>query len=150
MLDVGNSGTGARLLAGLCAGQPFRTVITGDDSIATRPMDRVVEPLRAMGAVIDGRDGGRFTPLTIQGGGLHGIDYTPPMASAQVKSAILLAGLFADGTTTVREKVPTRRHTEEMLAEHGVDIASETDDGGGSVVTLHPGPVSAGAVRRAR
>ncbi len=99
VLDVGNSGTGARLLAGVCAGQPFRSVITGDASIATRPMDRVVEPLRAMGAEIDGPEGGRFTPLTIKGGHLHGIDYTPPMASAQVKSAILLAGLFADGAT---------------------------------------------------
>lgn len=143
-LDVGNSGTGARLLAGVCAGQPFRSVITGDESIATRPMDRVVEPLRAMGAEIDGREGGRYTPLTINGGHLHGIDYTPPMASAQVKSAVLLAGLFADGTTVVREKVPTRRHTEEMLAQHGVDITVETD-GGGSVVTVQPGPVSPGS-----
>ena len=78
VLDVGNSGTGARLLAGLCAGQPFRSVITGDTSIAGRPMDRVVEPLRAMGAQIEGREGGRFTPLTITGGHLRGIDYTPP------------------------------------------------------------------------
>jgi 3-phosphoshikimate 1-carboxyvinyltransferase len=142
-LDVGNSGTGARLLAGVCASQPFRSVITGDASIATRPMDRVVEPLRAMGADIDGRDGGRFTPLTIRGGHLRGIDYTPPMASAQVKSAILLAGLFADGATIVREKVPTRRHTEEMLAEHGVDVVTETV-GGDSVVTLQPGPIKPG------
>jgi 3-phosphoshikimate 1-carboxyvinyltransferase len=142
-LDVGNSGTGARLLAGVCAGQPFRSVITGDQSIATRPMDRVVEPLRAMGAVIDGREGGRFTPLTIKGGNLHGIDYTPPMASAQVKSAILLAGLFADGITIVRESVPTRRHTEEMLVEHGVDITTERADNH-NVVTLHPGPVAPG------
>jgi 3-phosphoshikimate 1-carboxyvinyltransferase len=124
VLDVGNSGTGARLLAGVCAGQPFRSVITGDESIATRPMDRVVEPLRAMGARIDGRDGGRFTPLTITGGDLHGIDYGPPIASAQVKSAILLAGLFAEGTTVVREQVVTRRHTEEMLVEHGVLVTT--------------------------
>jgi len=143
VLDVGNSGTGARLLAGVCAGQPFRSVITGDASIATRPMDRVVEPLRAMGAKIDGREGGRFTPLTIRGGQLHGIDYTPPMASAQVKSAILLAGLFADGATIVRERVPTRRHTEEMLAAHGVDVATEKI-GGGSVITLQSGPVMPG------
>jgi 3-phosphoshikimate 1-carboxyvinyltransferase len=143
VLDVGNSGTGARLLAGVCAGQPFRSVISGDASIASRPMDRVVEPLRAMGANIDGRDGGRFTPLTIQGGHLHGIDYTPPMASAQVKSAILLAGLFADGTTIVRETVPTRRHTEEMLSEHGVDIVTKRV-GEATVITLHPGEVSPG------
>lgn len=142
-LDVGNSGTGARLLAGLCAGQPFRSVITGDDSIATRPMDRVVEPLRSMGADIDGREGGRFTPLVIRGGHLHGIDYAPPMASAQVKSAILLAGLFAEGTTTVREKVSTRRHTEEMLAARGVDVAMQAG-ADGTVITLHPGPVHPG------
>jgi 3-phosphoshikimate 1-carboxyvinyltransferase len=144
MLDVGNSGTAARLLAGVCAGQPFTSVITGDQSIATRPMDRVVEPLRAMGATIDGRDHGRFTPLTITGGGLHGIDYTPPVASAQVKSALLLAGLFAEGTTVVRETVTTRRHTEEMLVEHGVRVTTITDDSGGAVVTLDPGPVSPG------
>ncbi len=144
VLDVGNSGTGARLLAGVCAGQPFRSVIIGDESVATRPMDRVVEPLRAMGATIGGRDGGRFTPLTIRGGDLHGIDYTPPMASAQVKSAILLAGLGAHGPTVVRETVTTRRHTEEMLAEHGVDVTTEADGLGGAVVTLIPGPVSAG------
>ena len=144
VLDVGNSGTGARLLAGVCAGQPFRSVISGDQSIATRPMQRVVEPLRAMGAEIEGRDGGRFTPLTIKGGNLHGIDYTPPMASAQVKSAILLAGLFAKGTTIVRESVPTRRHTEEMLVEHGVDISTMPDGHGGSIVSLTPGPVSPG------
>ena len=143
-LDVGNSGTGARLLAGLCAGQPFRSVITGDESIARRPMDRVVEPLRAMGASIDGSEGGRFTPLVIDGGGLHGIDYTPPMASAQVKSAILLAGLFAEGTTTVREAVSTRRHTEELLADHGVAVSSEDDGHGGAVVTVHPGTVDPG------
>ena len=143
VLDVGNSGTAARLLTGVCAGQAFRSVITGDASIATRPMDRVVGPLRAMGATIDGRERGRFTPLTINGGHLHGIDYTPPMASAQVKSAILLAGLFADGTTIVREKVPTRRHTEEMLAEHGVDIVTEKV-GDDSVITLQPGPITPG------
>jgi 3-phosphoshikimate 1-carboxyvinyltransferase len=106
-------------------------------------MDRVVEPLRAMGADIDGRDGGRFTPLTIQGGKLHGIDYTPPMASAQVKSAILLAGLFADGTTTVREKLPTRRHTEEMLSDHGVEVVTKKV-GDATVITLHPGLIMPG------
>lgn len=144
-LDVGNSGTGARLLAGVCAGQPFRSVITGDASIAARPMDRVTEPLRAMGAQIDGREGGRFTPLAIRGGNLRGIDHTPPIASAQVKSAILLAGLFADGQTIVREQVVTRRHTEEMMAEHGVSVATERTERGGNVVTLHPGPVQPGS-----
>jgi 3-phosphoshikimate 1-carboxyvinyltransferase len=144
VLDVGNSGTAARLLAGVCAGQPFTSVITGDQSIAARPMDRVVEPLRAMGATIDGRDHGRYTPLTITGGGLHGIDYTPPVASAQVKSAVLLAGLFAEGSTVVREAVATRRHTEEMLAEHGITVTTRTDEQGWSIVTLDPGPVSPG------
>ena len=110
-------------------------------------MDRVVEPLRAMGAAIDGREGGRFTPLTITGGSLHGIDYTPPVASAQVKSAMLLAGLFAEGTTTVRESVITRRHTEEMLVEHGVDVTTLANEDGGSVVTLDP---RAGVARRVR
>lgn len=143
VLDVGNSGTGARLLAGVCAGLPFRSVITGDASIARRPMDRVVEPLRAMGATIEGRDGGRFTPLTIDGGELTGIDYTLPMASAQVKSAILLAGLSATGSTTVREPVPTRRHTEEMLRAHGVDVTTQTVDGL-TVVTVLPGPITPG------
>src|SRR3954468_21913627 len=144
-LDVGNSGTAARLLAGLCAGQNFRSVITGDESIAKRPMGRVVEPLRAMGASIEGRDGGQFTPLVIRGGGLTGIDYTTPVASAQVKSAVLLAGLFAEGTTVVREKVATRRHTEEMLAEHGVAVSTEPDASDGAVITLVPGPVKPGA-----
>ncbi|MFL6287781.1 MAG: 3-phosphoshikimate 1-carboxyvinyltransferase [Actinomycetes bacterium] len=145
VLDVGNSGTGARLLAGLCSGQDFLSIISGDASISTRPMDRVTEPLRAMGASVDGRGEGRFTPLVIRGGHLHGIDYTPPVASAQVKSAILLAGLFADGVTVVREKVPTRRHTEELLSEHGVTVKSETDDGGSSVIELHPGAVEPGS-----
>jgi 3-phosphoshikimate 1-carboxyvinyltransferase len=85
-------------------------------------MDRVVEPLRAMGASIEGRDGGRFPPLVVRGGGLHGIDYTLPVASAQVKAAILLAGLAADGETIVREPVPTRAHTEELLALAGADV----------------------------
>jgi 3-phosphoshikimate 1-carboxyvinyltransferase len=144
VLDVGNSGTGARLLAGVCAAQPFLSIITGDSSVASRPMDRVTDPLRAMGASIDGREGGRFTPLVIRGGRLRAIDYRPPVASAQVKSAILLAGLFADGTTVVRESIATRRHTEEMLAEHGVSVSTEPDDSGGSVIMLKPGSVTPG------
>ena len=148
VLDVGNSGTGIRLLAGLCAGLPFRSVLQGDESIAQRPMDRVTIPLRQMGARIDGRDGGRLAPLIIDGGGLHGIDYTPPVASAQVKSAVLLAGLLAEGVTVVREPVPTRRHTEEMLRDRGVDIVTEPDGGGagGEVITLRPGPVKPGTI----
>jgi 3-phosphoshikimate 1-carboxyvinyltransferase len=122
VLDVGNSGTSIRLLAGLCAGQPWLTVLEGDASIAARPMDRVAEPLRRMGARVDGRGDGRYPPLVVRGGALRGIEYDVPMASAQVKSAVLLAGLAAEGETVVREVSPTRAHTEEMLASCGVDI----------------------------
>jgi 3-phosphoshikimate 1-carboxyvinyltransferase len=146
VLDVGNSGTGIRLLAGLCAGLPFLSVLQGDSSIATRPMDRVTEPLRTMGARIDGRAHGRLAPLAIRGGGLHGIDYTPPVASAQVKSAVLLAGLQADGETVVREPVPTRRHTEEMLRDRGVDVVSELLPDGSELVRLRPGRPAAGDI----
>jgi 3-phosphoshikimate 1-carboxyvinyltransferase len=122
VIDVGNSGTGIRLLAGWAAARPWLTVLQGDASVAGRPMDRVAEPLRAMGATIDGRDGGRYPPLVIRGGGLRGIEFAPPTASAQVKSAILLAGLGAEGPTTVREGIPTRAHTEELLALAGARI----------------------------
>ena len=98
-IDCGNSGTGIRLLAGLLAGQDFFTVLTGDESVRRRPMGRVVKPLREMGAVIAGRKGGELAPLAITGTRLHGIEYTSPVASAQVKSALLLAGLFAEGVT---------------------------------------------------
>jgi len=95
VLDVGNSGTGIRLLAGFCSGFDWFTVLAGDASVARRPMDRVAEPLRAMGATVDGRQGGTHPPLAVRGGALTGIDYTPPVASAQVKTAVLLAGLGA-------------------------------------------------------
>lgn len=127
VIDVGNAGTGIRLLTGLCAAFPFRTVLEGDESIAQRPMDRIVVPLREMGATIDGRDGGRFAPLTIDGGGLHGITYRVPVPSAQVKSAVLLAGLGAEGETVVVEPVATRPHTEELLAEFGADVTIDGD-----------------------
>ena len=121
-LDCGNSGTGMRLLAGVLAGLPFSSRLVGDDSLSSRPMDRIAGPLAAMGARIEG-DGPRCRPpLTITGGVLQGIEWEPPVASAQVKSAILLAGLDADGDTVVRERVATRAHTEEMLAEAGADI----------------------------
>ncbi len=97
VLHCAGSGTTIRLLAGLLAGQPFTSVLTGTEPLRRRPMGRVTDPLRQMGATILGRDGGRFAPLTIRGGDLRGIDYAMPVASAQVKSAILLAGLFADG-----------------------------------------------------
>lgn len=136
-IDVGNSGTGIRLLAGYSAAFAWLTVLVGDESVTGRPMDRVVQPLRKMGAEIDGREEGRYPPLVVRGGGLHGIDYSPPIASAQVKSAVLLAGLGAEGETVVREAVPTRAHTEEMLAACGVAITVA-----GGVVTLRPGPVA--------
>jgi 3-phosphoshikimate 1-carboxyvinyltransferase len=135
VLDMGNSGTGIRLLAGLCAGFPWLTVLTGDESIRRRPMSRVAEPLRLMGARVDGRDDGRLPPLTVRGGSLHGIDYDLPVPSAQVKSAVLLAGLSAEGETVVRQPVVTRAHTEEMLAACGADVEVSPD---GLDVRLRP------------
>jgi len=122
VLDVGNSGTTIRLLAGVLAGQPFHSVLTGDASIRRRPMARVAEPLRQMGARISGRQGGRLAPLAIAGASLRGIAYATPVASAQVKSAILLAGLFAQGETCVTEPSPSRDHTERMLGAFGVPV----------------------------
>ena len=120
-LDAGNSGTTIRLLSGILAGQSFRSTITGDNSLRKRPMRRVIEPLSAMGAQILAEPGGR-APLKIHGQALHGIEYALPAASAQVKSAILFAGLLADGPTTVREPVRTRDHTELALEEFGVRV----------------------------
>jgi len=122
VLDVGNSGTAIRLIAGWASGVDALTVLAGDDSISGRPMGRVVEPLRRMGARIDGRAGGSLPPLVVRGGDLHGIDYRLPVPSAQVKGALLLAGISADGATTVREDARTRVHTEELLALAGADI----------------------------
>ena len=135
VLDMGNSGTGVRLLAGLCAGLPWLTVLTGDESVRRRPMSRVAEPLRAMGATVDGRDDGQLPPLTVRGGSLRGLDYDLPVASAQVKSAVLLAGLSATGETVVRQPVVTRAHTEEMLTACGADVQVSAD---GLVVRLRP------------
>jgi len=121
-VDCGNAGTGMRLLAGLLAGQQFDTTLTGDESLSRRPMRRVIEPLARMGANIDARPGG-LPPLRIAGSRrLTGIDYTLPVASAQVKSAILLAGLYANGATRVTEPHPTRDYTERMLATFGWPI----------------------------
>jgi len=126
-IDCGNSGTGIRLLAGLLAGQDFFTVLTGDESIRRRPMGRVVKPLREMGAVIAGRKGGELAPLAITGKRLHGIEYVSPVASAQVKSSLLLAGLFAEGTTGFREPRLSRDHTERMFQSFGIPLAREDD-----------------------
>lgn len=122
VLDCRNSGTTIRLLAGLLCGQPFHSVLTGDASLRSRPMARVIEPLSKMGARISGREGDTKAPLTVRGGALSGITYRMPMASAQVKSAIVLAGLFADGETVVQESAPTRDHTERMLRAMGADV----------------------------
>ena len=120
-LDAGNSGTTMRLLAGILAGQSFSSKLTGDDSLQKRPMKRVIAPLREMGADIRGRDD-NFAPLEIRGTKLKAIDYQMPMASAQVKSSVLLAGLFADGITSVSEPTRTRDHTEIALEEFGANI----------------------------
>jgi 3-phosphoshikimate 1-carboxyvinyltransferase len=132
VLDMGNAGTAMRLFMGLLAGQPFDSELVGDQSLMRRPMERVAQPLRAMGARIDTL-GGR-PPVRIHGGSrLHGIRYAMPVASAQVKSALLLAGLFAEGPTTVIEPAVTRDHTERMLQNFGVQVAAR-----GDTVTLHP------------
>lgn len=120
-LDAGNSGTTMRLVCGLLAGQNFESTITGDKSLSKRPMKRIICPLEEMGAKIDARDG-NFAPLVIRGGSLKGINYVSKIASAQVKSCLLLAGLYAKGKTTIREPVKSRDHTERMLEHLGVDI----------------------------
>ncbi|MFI5339407.1 MAG: 3-phosphoshikimate 1-carboxyvinyltransferase [Candidatus Methylomirabilales bacterium] len=122
VLDAGNSGTTLRLLAGLLAARPFFSILTGDSSLRCRPMRRVVDPLTAMGATLLGRAGGQYPPLAIQGRQLSGIAWTSPVASAQVKSAILLAGIQATGETSVTEPVLSRDHTERMLAAFGVAV----------------------------
>lgn len=124
VLDCGGSGTTMRLLAGILAGQPWTSILTGNPALRRRPMERVAMPLRAMGAAILSRDmtGREKAPLAIHGGGLQGIEYVMPVASAQVKSAVLLAGLYARGETAVRETGPARDHTERLLAEMGAPL----------------------------
>lgn len=125
ILDCGNSGTTMRLLSGILAAQPFSSELTGDASIRKRPMKRIMTPLSLMGADIESRDGTGCAPLKIRGKRLQGIRYDSPVASAQVKSAVLLAGLFADGVTSVTEPYVSRNHTELMLRGFGARIASE-------------------------
>jgi len=120
-LDAGNSGSTIRMLSGLLAGQPFETRIAGDESLSRRPMQRIMEPLRRMGASIEAREG-KYPPLVIRGAALRPIEYETPVASAQVKSCVLLAGLLAEGATTVREPARTRDHTEVALREFGAEI----------------------------
>jgi len=133
VLDARNSGTTMRLLAGLLAGQPFLSLLTGDASLRSRPMARIVTPLREMSAQVWARAGDTCAPLAIRGGRLRGISYRTPVASAQVKSALLLAGLFAQGETTVEEPATSRDHTERMLAAMGADLRRE-----GAAVRLAP------------
>lgn len=152
VLYTGNSGTTTRLMLGILSGTKLHTVMTGDASIGKRPMRRVVDPLRLMGARIAGRENGQFTPLAIQGTPLTAIDYSMPVASAQVKSAILLAGLRANGTTIVRESEVSRDHTERMLRQFGatvqVDEGVVSFEGGQQLNGTHvnvPGDISSAA-----
>lgn len=124
VLDCGNSGTSMRLLSGLLAGQPILSVLSGDASLRSRPMGRVITPLKRMGAAIVARKADTLAPLTIRGGGLRAVDYASPVASAQVKSAVLLAGLYADGETRLTEPERSRDHTERMLSAMGVALTT--------------------------
>lgn len=141
VIDCGNSGTSLRLLAGVLAGVPGLAVLTGDASLRTRPVRRVVEPLRRMGATLSARDGDRLPPLVVRGGALRGTRHALEVASAQVKSAILLAGLAAEGETSVEEPARSRDHTERMLAGMGVPVRVD-----GPHVTLAPGRPRGGRV----
>jgi 3-phosphoshikimate 1-carboxyvinyltransferase len=124
-LDCGNSGTGLRLLTGVLAGQKFFTVLTGDASLRSRPMGRIVKPLQLMGAHIQGRNGGALAPLAVTGSQLKGSDYVSPVSSAQIKSAVLLAGLFAEGETRFSEPLQSRDHTERMFRFLGIPFDVE-------------------------
>lgn len=133
ILDCGNSGTTMRLLMGLLAGHPLLSILTGDASLRSRPMARVIGPLRQMGAHVHARTGDTLAPVVIKGGGLAGIDYHSPVASAQVKSALLLAGLYADGRTAVTEPAASRDHTERMLTAMGASLTVS-----GTSVSIEP------------
>jgi 3-phosphoshikimate 1-carboxyvinyltransferase len=128
VIDAGNSGTTMRIGAGILAAQPFMTIVTGDRYLRRRPMKRIVEPLTRMGASIAGRRGNTLPPLCIRGGKISGMRYEMPVSSAQVKSAILLAGLYAGGPTTVVEPLPSRDHTERMLSSMGAKVARRGDE----------------------
>ncbi|MFQ5632748.1 MAG: 3-phosphoshikimate 1-carboxyvinyltransferase [bacterium] len=139
-LDAGNSGTTMRLLSGILAGQPFETMIDGDDSLRRRPMTRIIRPLQQMGAEIVAAEGGR-APLTIRAGQLQPLHYEMPVASAQVKSAILLAGLYASGKSSVVQPVATRDHTERMLRHLGARLETKQNK-----ITIAPGALKAGKI----
>lgn len=139
ILDAGNSGTTTRLISGILAGQPFETTITGDASIQKRPMGRIMTPLSMMGATFTSHGKENCAPFTVHGGNLHGIHYNSPVASAQVKSSVLLAGLYADDLTSVTEPVLSRNHTELMLRGFGANVVSD-----GVTATIHPEPTLLG------
>lgn len=137
VIDCGNSGTTSRLLSGILAGNDFFSVLTGDASLRQRPMSRIINPLRQMGALILARDGDRLLPMSIRGGGLKGINYSMPVASAQVKSCLMLAGLYADCVTCIIEPIKSRDHTEKLLSAMGVRVVTDEGDYGHSV-TIYP------------
>lgn len=139
VLDVGNSGTTTRLISGILAGQPFNSTLNGDASIQKRPMKRIFTPLSAMGAHFESLNHNDCAPFTVSGGHLHGIHYDSPVASAQVKSAVLLAGLYADGNTSVTEPVLSRNHTELMLSGFGANVTSF-----GTTASIEPEPTLIG------
>ena len=139
MLDVGNSGTTTRLISGILAGQGFTTTLNGDASIQKRPMKRIITPLSMMGAHIKSINGNDCCPLEIKGATLHGIDYISPVASAQVKSCVLLAGMYADAPTSVTEPVVSRNHTELMLSSFGATVTTS-----GTTATILPDPILRG------
>jgi 3-phosphoshikimate 1-carboxyvinyltransferase len=141
VIDCGNSGTSLRLLCGVLSAVPGLSVLTGDASLRKRPVRRVLDPLRAMGATLSARDGDRVPPVVVKGGPLRGTRHVLPVASAQVKSALLLAGLFAEGETTVEEPHLSRDHTERMLSDMGVRLRTE-----GLSVTVSPGRPRGGTV----
>lgn len=137
-LDVGNSGTTTRLLSGILAGQDFSSVMSGDASLNSRPMGRIMTPLNKMGAHVYSMNDNNCAPLKIEPGKLHGIHYRSPVASAQVKSAILLAGLYADSDSSVNEPALSRNHTELMLKSFGADISSTLHENGTATARIHP------------
>ena len=135
LLDAQNSGTTMRFIMGLLGNTPFLSVVTGDSSLRSRPMGRVVQPLRLMGARVMGRDGDSLAPLAIRGGDLNGIEYNMPVASAQLKSALLMAALFAKGETVLHQPAQSRDHTERMLRAMGADVVED-----GLALVVRPGP----------
>ena len=138
ILDTGNSGTTTRLICGILSGQDFSSVLSGDDSLNSRPMKRIMDPLNQMGARITSIQDNNCAPLRIEPGTLHGIRYVSPVASAQVKSSVLLAGLYADSPVSVTEPVLSRNHTELMLGSFGADISSELHADGSATAVVSP------------